>query len=712
MCTVKSLNFRNNNIHLFIKAITIQGEDADFIVLFFICKVSQCRNMKNDNIDPPYISELRRRAEERLKAGGLIPDSPTSTAEFQRILYELSVYQIELEMQKEQLQNSYDEIEKEKRRYADLYDFAPVGYLTLAPDSTILDVNLTATRILSLERSQLKGVRFGGLIAQRDLLAFNSMMKRAHLSREQEHSEVMIVSCESEKQGFPERTFRLDCIISENLQEYHLTLTDVTDSRVAVEELERKEERFRSMFESHSSIMLIIHPDSGFIIEANRAATRFYGWSVEELRAMRIEEIITRTPEQIEFFFEQCWTEDKNHLLYSHRRADKSIRDVEVYSSTIEISGETLLYTVVHDITEWLRHETATAFYISLLEVMDTMTIKQLLQKTLDKAELLTDSFIGFFHFVDEDQKMLTLQQWSTNTTNLLCQAKGERNHYSVDQAGVWADALRERKAVIHNDFASLPGRHGMPDGHATVIREVLVPIFRNEKVVAILGVGNKLNNYDEEDITWLAIIANAAWEVVDKKIGEGERIKLLSYQYRAEQLALHDSLTGLPNRRLLSERISLTMAQCRRNKCMAALMMFDLDKFKPVNDTFGHAIGDILLQQVAKRALETLRRSSDSISRLGGDEFVILLPQIEAISNAVAIAEKIRQKIKEPYTIEGHTINISCSIGIAVFPDHGEDELTLMKHADEAMYHAKNQGRDQVTVFETQSSQHATQQG
>ena len=130
--------------------------------------------------------------------------------------------------------------------------------------------------------------------------------------------------------------------------------------------------------------------------------------------------------------------------------------------------------------------------------------------------------------------------------------------------------------------------------------------------------------------------------------------------------------------------------------------MIFDLDKFKPVNDTFGHAIGDLLLQQVAKRALDALQRDGDSIARLGGDEFVILMPQIDAISNAIALAEKIRQKIQEPFTIEGHAIDISCSIGIAIIPEHGENELTLMKHADEAMYRAKNQGRNNVTVFET----------
>ena len=132
----------------------------------------------------------------------------------------------------------------------------------------------------------------------------------------------------------------------------------------------------------------------------------------------------------------------------------------------------------------------------------------------------------------------------------------------------------------------------------------------------------------------------------------------------------------------------------------MAALMIFDLDKFKFVNDTFGHGIGDVLLQQVATRTLGALLRSGDSIARLGGDEFVVLLPQVTVISNVVAIAEKIRYAINEVFDVEGHAISISCSIGIAVFPDHGQDELTLIKHADYAMYHSKSDGGNRITVF------------
>ena len=132
----------------------------------------------------------------------------------------------------------------------------------------------------------------------------------------------------------------------------------------------------------------------------------------------------------------------------------------------------------------------------------------------------------------------------------------------------------------------------------------------------------------------------------------------------------------------------------------MAAVMLLDLDKFKPVNDAFGHEVGDLLLIEVANRALDILQRGSDTLARLGGDEFVVLLPQIEEISQAEAIAEKIRYALVQPFEIQGHHLNISCSIGIAIFPEHGDEEIALIKNADKAMYVSKNNGRNQISVF------------
>jgi len=464
--------------------------------------------------------------------------------------------------------------------------------------------------------------------------------------------------------------------------------------------LRESERHFKDMFTGHSAIMLIINPDTGFINDANYAAIEFYGWTIDELRKLRIQDINTSNPEEIERAIHQTRTGENTHFLFRHLRADKSIRDVEVYSRTIVTDGNPFLYTIVHDVTERRHYEITTELHIALLEMVESSSIKDLLQLTLDKAEELTESSIGFFHFVAEDQITLSLQAWSTNTEKNMCTAEGDGMHYALDSAGIWADAARQRNAVIHNDYAAVKDRKGMPDGHAEVKREVVVPLLRDNKVVAILGVGNKKAFYDDSDIKWLGIVADIVWDIVAKKIAEDDRKLLQAQKYAAEILAMHDPLTSLPNRRLLSERIDLAIALCQRSRTMGALMIFDLDKFKPVNDMFGHEIGDLLLQEVANRTLGVLQRSSDTLARLGGDEFVVLLPQIDARANAEAVAEKIRRALCESFHIEGHTLNISCSIGIAILPEHGESELTLMKNADDAMYQSKSLGRNCFTVF------------
>ena len=132
------------------------------------------------------------------------------------------------------------------------------------------------------------------------------------------------------------------------------------------------------------------------------------------------------------------------------------------------------------------------------------------------------DSPIGFYHFVDADQKTLFLQQWSTRTLKEFCRAVGEGRHYGVDQAGVWADALRQGKPVVHNDYASLPDKKGMPEGHAEVVRELVVPVMRKGKVVAILGVGNKPTEYTEKDVEAVAYLADVTWHLVERSENRG----------------------------------------------------------------------------------------------------------------------------------------------------------------------------------------------
>jgi diguanylate cyclase (GGDEF)-like protein len=155
------------------------------------------------------------------------------------------------------------------------------------------------------------------------------------------------------------------------------------------------------------------------------------------------------------------------------------------------------------------------------------------------------------------------------------------------------------------------------------------------------------------------------------------------------EHLALHDPLTDLPNRSLFHDRAGQALRSARRSGGRVALMILDLDRFKEVNDTLGHHNGDLLLKQIGPR-LATALRESDSIARLGGDEFGVLLPQISDEDDAIAVAEKIRQALRDPIAINGITLDLAATVGIAVYPEHGDDVETLLQRADVAMYLAK----------------------
>lgn len=173
--------------------------------------------------------------------------------------------------------------------------------------------------------------------------------------------------------------------------------------------------------------------------------------------------------------------------------------------------------------------------------------------------------------------------------------------------------------------------------------------------------------------------------------------------------LAQHDFLTGLPNRALLTERLSRAIGQARRHSKRVGLMFIDLDYFKHINDSLGHAVGDQLLQLVAERLIVCIR-DTDTVCRQGGDEFVILLAEIEQARDAAPIAEKLLAAFAEPCLIAGHELHVSLSIGISIYPDDGMDADAVMKNADTAMYHAKANGRNNYQFFTGEMNTRAVQ--
>ncbi|MFN6262471.1 MAG: diguanylate cyclase domain-containing protein, partial [Chromatiaceae bacterium] len=152
-----------------------------------------------------------------------------------------------------------------------------------------------------------------------------------------------------------------------------------------------------------------------------------------------------------------------------------------------------------------------------------------------------------------------------------------------------------------------------------------------------------------------------------------------------------HDSLTGLPNRALFMDRLHQALTYCSRHQRQLAVLLLDLNKFKPVNDEYGHAAGDELLKATGE-SLRKLLRASDTVARLGGDEFVVLLPQLESPLEVGRVAEKITAALSQPFVLSMATVQIGCSIGQALFPDDGSDAEQLIRIADERMYQQKQQ--------------------
>jgi PAS domain S-box-containing protein len=369
--------------------------------------------------DAKDASELRRRAEERFgarradsSAGGI-----TIAPETNRLLHELQVHQIELEMQNEELQRARIEVEEGLTRFTDLYEFAPVGYLTLNRAGEILQVNLTGTRLLGLERSHLIGKRLAVMVDPDSRAAFHTFFTKVFDNGGKETCEV------------------------------------------------------------------IVRPELA-------------------------------SPFAVEF-------------------------------SATSAAGGKECRVVATDITARKRAEALMAVRLRLQEFASSHSPKELLQRTLDEVEVVTGSQVGFFHYLETDQHTPSLQVWSTRTARAFGAGQDKPGHYGVDQDGIWADCVRKRAPIIHNDHDKRPNRKGPSDSRAPMIREVVVPIFRKDKIVAILGVGNKDAGYTTEDVSTVSYLADMAWEIAERRRVEQEREELQLQLAQAQKMEAIGTLAG-----------------------------------------------------------------------------------------------------------------------------------------------------------------------
>jgi diguanylate cyclase (GGDEF)-like protein len=217
-----------------------------------------------------------------------------------------------------------------------------------------------------------------------------------------------------------------------------------------------------------------------------------------------------------------------------------------------------------------------------------------------------------------------------------------------------------------------------------------------NDRTLAQIQTAERLRRY----VTWLLLGSVGGLTglfIAYRRVQIRER----AAQSRIERLAHFDMLTGLPNRALLIDRLNQESARAKRGARPFAVLMFDLDGFKKVNDTWGHGAGDQVLRQVGTRARACVR-ASDTVGRLGGDEFLAILPET-TLEGAQGVAEKLRAALREPYEVAKETTaNVGASVGVAVFPQHGTDGEDLQRAADGALYHSKREGKNRISVART----------
>jgi len=478
-----------------------------------------------------------------------------------------------------------------------------------------------------------------------------------------------------------------------------------------------------------------------------------------------------------------------------------------------EITGVVLVF---RDVSEEYITKRLTEKRLELVEYAASHTLDEFLTRMLDEVGDFVNSPIGFYHFVHPDQKTLTLQQWSTRTLREFCSVESKGMHYAIEQAGVWVDCVRTKKPTIHNDYASLPHKQGLPQGHPQVVRELVAPVLREGTIMAFLGVGNKPAEYTEKDQEIVSFFADVTWEIVQQKQAEekvrdlnrflGSTLDSLSYhiavlneqgeivqvnrawrefaqdngisaelvsegvnyldvcsnatgkgaewaesfaegvrmvisgesdshgleypchspdekrwflarvapfsdsaprrvvigheniterklmEQKLSSQAKTDELTGAYNRHQFLESLEYEINRSRRSGVPFSLLMLDIDHFKHVNDTYGHSVGDRILQGLVG-VVRSCLREVDLLVRWGGEEFMVLLPDTE-ISGASALAERLRDGVSR------HTFpevgGLTISIGMAQYLR--EDSVdSLVNRADQKMYLAKQNGRNRV---------------
>lgn len=479
-------------------------------------------------------------------------------------------------------------------------------------------------------------------------------------------------------------------------------LREVSERRTTEVARREIEERYQKTFQTIPDAITINRITDGVYLDVNQAFVERTGYERSEAIGRSTHELDMWVDATARDQFIKTIVEQKYVRNFEARFRKKSgeITWGLMSASLVDLNGEPCTLSVTSDINEQKAAEQRSRLRLKLADMVYTHDTQDLLRATVETAEEITESRIGFFHFVEKDQETISPQIRSARPTGETEQARSLALQAAIGEADIVADCVRLRKAVMCNAHQNAARGEGLPQEEAESIRELVVPVFREQRIVAVLGVGDKRRDYNDHELEQVSRLADIAYDFVERK--------------RAEQqiqfMAFNDVLTGLPNRQLFADRLQQAISLAKRSSMLLAICYLDLDGFKPVNDRYGHEVGDRLLVRLSERLRELLREG-DTIARLGGDEFVILLNQLANIFHGEDAVQRLLDAIAQPFEIEDHRIHISGSIGVTFFPHDESDPDALLRHADQAMYKAKLSGKNSFRLYDPIQDQkaHAT---
>ena len=427
----------------------------------------------------------------------------------------------------------------------------------------------------------------------------------------------------------------------------------------AEQDLAKSEERYRDVFEASPLPMWVWDDETLRIVAVNQAAIDHYGYSREEFLRITVRDIWEPSEHsRYEMNLRDRTQQENLRLERRHRLKDGSIIDTEVTARRLTVDGRPVWLTLVNDLSVRKRAEAALReseeqFRQLAGNIPQAFWITDAtLQRTLYMSPAAADMLGRPLEQILQDRRMLV------------------RSVHPEDRVRV-RDARKTMASGGYNETYRIV----RPDGTIRWIHDRAFPVHdESGRVHRVAGIA--------EDIT-------------DRKLAE-ERLM---------HLAHYDVLTSLPNRVLFYDRLRQALAQAKRNQWVTGVMFMDVDRFKNINDTLGHAVGDRLLQQASER-LKAAVRSGDTVGRLGGDEFAIVLSNLGSAHNAQLVAQKILAGFNEPFRLGGAEIFVTTSIGITLYPEDSTEQDTLIKNADAAMYRAKEAGRNGYQFYTREMSE------